>query len=194
MQMDADLVKAIAAFFGAVTAIGGVITTIAARLGKTPAKDLERKVPESECMKESPVSEPKMPAPGRVQSVLEEWTRDDEVADLRTRLRTLDVELRRSKAEQARTALALAEERDQAEANLSRKSEELNAAEQREQALRLELAELRRTIDSGYTRVPLPAVRAAKRVVEVDAREIHDIPTPTQGRARVRPTGKRRFE
>ena len=108
---------------------------------------------------------PRRPSEGTVIATARRtWELEQQSLDLRTRLSALDRDKRAISADLSRTAGAL---RD---------------SQQREEALRDELRELRDALDSGYARLPLPPSRTHPRpidVVEVDARD-----TPRQGTKR----------
>jgi hypothetical protein len=110
-----------------------------------------------------PVPEqPKRPSQGTVIATARQiWELEHQLEDLRGRLARTD----RERAELASDAVAL--------------GASLAESERRNEALSAELAELRKSVDSGYTRLPLPPSRTQLR--PVDATEIDDRPTPREG-------------
>lgn len=117
--------------------------------------------------------EPKPPADVPLEVRLRVWQLQDTITELRGRLATCDGQLQASKAEESRIKVALTDARV-----------ELAEATDREKALARELADLRRTIDSGFTRIKLPpplALPSPGVITEIDAR-----PTPRRGTPRPR--------
>ncbi len=119
------------------------------------------------------VVEPKFSQGTVIATARQIWDLEQRVLELRERLSKVDEEKKAAEADLTRTA-----------ASLNASDVALAESTDREKALAIELADLRRTIDSGFTRVRLPESRVNLR--PIDVAEIDDRPTPTQGRARVR--------
>lgn len=174
------MAKAVGSFFGGIGVVLAGALKLITILNQRKLKMI------SELPSDLPAAAPAMPAPIviHVPSSRSSLASSPNIATLRRlgELEELVFNLR------LRLAKVDGDRRD-VEADLNRTAAALNASEQREEALQAELTELRRTLESGYTRLPLPAARAAKRVVdvrEIDAREISDMDTPPQGRARLK--------
>lgn len=156
--------------------LGSTVMFLALVVMRTVRED--RKRSEEEAKKVRPIEvcavpEPKPPADVPLEVRLRVWQLQDTITELRGRLATCDGQLQASKAEESRIKVALAESR-----------EALAEAADREKALAIELADLRRTIDSGFTRLPLPKSRVNLRPVNVT--EISDEKTPQHGKGRPR--------
>lgn len=110
-----------------------------------------------------PVPEPpKHPTDGTVIATARRiWELEHELADARARLASVDADRKAISADAVRLGAALAE------------------SERRNESLASELAELRHSVDSGFTRLPLPQSRV--RLTPVDVTEIDDRPTPREG-------------
>lgn len=114
-----------------------------------------------------PVPEvPKHPSQGTVIATARQiWELEQKNADLRERLGNVDKEREELAADAVSLGGALAE------------------SERRAESLAADNATLRAALDGA--RLPVPVTRVD--VVEVDSQPLEDKPTPTQGRARVRP-------
>lgn len=156
-----DPAKASTGMLGSIATIVGIAIARALAERRRLNKAVQS-IPATVC----PMPEPKPDESTPVASTLQIWALEDKVRELRGRLAGVDAQRQASEAEQERTAIALVKSRD------------------RENALERELAELRRAIDSGHTRMPLPQSHVALRSINVT--EADDRKTPPQGMTRVR--------
>lgn len=126
------------------------------------ARDAEVKAAYEATREQRMPEQPKRPSEGTVIATARRiWDLEQQINDLRERLARTD----RERAELASDAVSL--------------GASLAESERRNEALSAELAELRKSVDSGYTRLPLPPSRTQMRPVDVS--EIDDRPTPREG-------------
>lgn len=150
----------------------GMLGSIAAIVGVAIARALAERRRLNRAVQSIPATVCPMPEPKPadestpVASTIQIWALEDKVRELRGRLAGVDAQRQAAEAEQERTAIALV------------------ASRNRENALDRELAELRRAIDSGHTRMRLPQSHASLRPINVT--EADDRKTPPQGMTRVR--------